>query len=144
MGTKGEAPWRLAIELPSSHYVGEAIEEVIPLSPKKDERLCFAGSGNYRNYRFENGKRLSHEIDIRTGEPITHHLAAVHVMGGRGGFVDALATAFMVMGPMRAKLLAVKEKIPVVLIVGQDSNDKDFEIWRSPRWIALYDNEHNN
>jgi thiamine biosynthesis lipoprotein len=80
------------------------------------ETISLAGSGDYRNYYERGGVRYSHEIDPRTGKPITHNLAAVFVIDESAARADALATAFMVLGPREAQELILQEEIKALLI----------------------------
>ena len=57
-----------------------------------------ATSGDYRNYREVDGKRISHLIDPRTGYPITHSLASVTVISKTCMTADGLATAISILG----------------------------------------------
>ena len=57
-----------------------------------------ATSGNYRNYRYIDGKKYSHTIDPHSGYPVTHTLLSATVIARECAYADALATAFMVMG----------------------------------------------
>ena len=61
-----------------------------------------ATSGNYRNYRIENGKKLAHTIDPRTGYPVNHNLLSATVIADDCATADAYATAFMVVGMEKA------------------------------------------
>ena len=80
------------------------------------ETISLAGSGDYRNYYERGGVRYSHEIDPRTGKPITHNLAAAFVIDESAARADALATAFMVLGPSEAQELILQEEIKALLI----------------------------
>ena len=57
-----------------------------------------ATSGNYRNYRYIDGKKYSHTIDPKSGYPVAHTLLSATVIAKECAYADALATAFMVMG----------------------------------------------
>ena len=57
-----------------------------------------ATSGNYRNFRFIDGKKYSHTIDPISGYPVEHSLLSTTVIAKECAYADALATAFMVMG----------------------------------------------
>ena len=57
-----------------------------------------ATSGNYRNFRYENGKKIAHTIDPRTGYPVQHSLLSATVIADDCATADAYATSFMVMG----------------------------------------------
>ena len=81
-----------------------------------------ATSGDYRNYFEKNGVRYSHTINPNTGKPIKHKLASVTVLDKTAMNADALATAFMVLGPAKTIELANELKIGVYLIIKNDEN----------------------
>ncbi len=58
-----------------------------------------ATSGNFRYFFDYNGRRYSHRIDPRTGEPVSHDLVSVTVIDPICMHADALATALTVLGP---------------------------------------------
>jgi thiamine biosynthesis lipoprotein len=103
-------PWRIGIERPITE--GRAVQRVLDL-----EDGGLATSGDYRNFIERDGKRLSHTIDPRTGRPVEHGLASVTVLADSSMSADALATGLMVLGPEKAKALAEREEIEVLLIV---------------------------
>lgn len=69
-----------------------------------------ATSGNYRNFRYENGKKVAHTIDPRTGYPVEHSLLSATVIADDCATADAYATSFMVMGLENAMEICSKEK----------------------------------
>jgi thiamine biosynthesis lipoprotein len=71
-----------------------AIDLIVPLSD-----LALATSGDYRNYYEEDGQRISHTIDPRTGHPMTHNVASVSVIAPLCVRADAYATGLLVLGP---------------------------------------------
>lgn len=89
----GGGPWRIAIETP------ETAPGVFSVLESSGESLALAGSGDYRNFRLIDGERASHEIDPRSGRPVSHELAAVTVLATSAMEADAWATALMVLGP---------------------------------------------
>lgn len=93
--------WRVGVNRPTIAD-GEAgtIEEIVQIT---DAGL--ATSGNYRNYRMVDGKRIAHTIDPVTGYPVQHTLLSATVMAPDCMTADAYATAFMVMGLERSKAL---------------------------------------
>lgn len=92
---KSGKSWRVGIDRPSFDATpGADLQHVIQLSD-----MGVASSGDYRNYREVEGRRISHTIDPRTGSPIDHHLAAVTVIAKTCMLADALATSVMVLGP---------------------------------------------
>ena len=85
----------------------------------KGQTLALAGSGDYRNYFERDGQRYSHEIDPRTGRPVTHNLAAAYVLDASAARADALATAFMVLGYEQGRQLADSRNMAVYFIYRQ-------------------------
>ncbi len=102
--------WRIGIEQPLDG--ARAIGRVVEL----DDR-SLATSGDYRNFFAAEGQRYSHEIDPRTGRPVTHPLASVSVLAEHCMLADALATALMIMGPDEAYRFAEEHQLDVLLLV---------------------------
>ena len=104
-------PWRVGIATPgpgaSSPY-----QKIIRLRD-----ISMATSGDYFNYFEKDGVRYSHTIDPTTGKPITHKLASVTVIHESCMTADAMATAIDVLGPEKGYELALKENLPVFMIV---------------------------
>jgi thiamine biosynthesis lipoprotein len=57
-----------------------------------------ATSGDYRNFRIVEGRRISHIIDPRSGRPVSHAVASVTVVAATSAQADAWATALLVLG----------------------------------------------
>ena len=87
--------WSIGISKPTEDKSGtiNELQEILHISGKS-----VATSGNYRNYRYEDGRKLSHTIDPRTGYPVAHTLLSATVIANDCATADAYATAFMVMG----------------------------------------------
>ena len=102
--------WRLGVEKPSEH--DRAIHEVVEL---KDAAM--ATSGDYRNYYEVDGQRVSHLIDPRTMQPITHRLASVTVIAPKCSTADGWATALSVMGEKEGLALANELGLAALFIV---------------------------
>jgi thiamine biosynthesis lipoprotein len=64
------------------------------------EDMAIATSGDRWQAREHDGRRWSHTIDPRSGEPATHALAAVTVLHRECIHADALATVLTVLGPI--------------------------------------------
>ena len=110
--------WKVAVEQPDAHQ--RAIQKVISL-----RRMGVATSGDYRNfYEFE-GRRYSHTIDPRTGNPVAHTLASVSVLHSSVAYADGLATALMVLGVEKGYDLASELGIAAYFIFKTSSG---FEI----------------
>jgi thiamine biosynthesis lipoprotein len=101
--------WRIGIEPPDG---GLEIQFIVAPG---DEAL--ATSGDYRNFYFENGKRISHTIDPSKAEPVNNQLASVSVIAPSAMQADALATLFMVLGPEHAYQWAQEDNIPLLLLI---------------------------
>lgn len=98
--TRGLRPdqtsWRIGIEAPKEGAGSYA--RILEISGKS-----IATSGNYRNFFNSGGKLYSHTIDPITAKPVVHQLISVSVVDDSCMTADALATALMVMGPVRGK-----------------------------------------
>jgi len=92
---KNNEPWDIGIETPVDDP-GPGTHELKGIL--KLENKSLATSGNYRNFYYKNGKKVSHEIDPKTGYPAQNNLLSVTVIAGDCMTADAYATAFMVMG----------------------------------------------
>jgi thiamine biosynthesis lipoprotein len=104
------SPWKVGIERPLRG--AQSVQSIVALRD-----AAVATSGDYRNYRKQDGRRYSHTIDPRTGRPIAHALASVSVIASSAMRADALATAIMVMGPEEGFRMAEREVLAVQLIV---------------------------
>ena len=91
--------WAIGISKPNDNpgTTENALQDVITITGKS-----MATSGNYRNFRYENGKKYSHTISPSTGYPVEHSLLSATVIADDCATADAWATAFMVMGTEKA------------------------------------------
>jgi thiamine biosynthesis lipoprotein len=104
-GTKTDGePWRTAIEDPMVQVYERKILAVAELLDR-----AVATSGNYRNYYVRDGKKYAHTIDPSTGYPVFHSLLSASVFADNCMVADAYATAFMVIGLDKAKLVLEKD-----------------------------------
>lgn len=124
------SPWIVGIEKPASDSLADRIIQAkVQL---KNRSLCT--SGNYRKYRMINGKKYSHEIDPKTGYPVTHNLLSVSVMASDCGTADAFATAFMVMGLEKSKAFLSKHpELDAYFITTDDKGE--LKIDYTPKFI---------
>lgn len=114
---KGEC-WQVGINKPeenSESVMGE-IEEVVAICDG-----AMATSGNYRNFRYENGKKIAHTIDPVSGYPVQHSLLSATVFAPDCMTADAYATAFMVMGIEKSLQLAEQLHLDAYFIYAVDS-----------------------
>jgi thiamine biosynthesis lipoprotein len=106
---QGEA-WRIGIERPDA--VPPRPHFVVPL-----EGRALATSGDYRIYFERDGRRFCHEIDPASGAPVDHALASASVVAPTCAYADAMATALMVMGPVRGPAFAAERGLAAYFIV---------------------------
>jgi len=122
------AIWRLGIETPSED--GREVFHVVPLL-----NAGMATSGDYRQFYEVDGRRTSHLIDPRTGQPIEHRLASVTVVHERCSKADAWATALSVLGEQEGFSLAQKQGLSAFFIVRNE--DGTFQTLATDSFDAL-------
>lgn len=105
--------WRIAIESPLGD--GHAPVRVLSVTDS-----AVATSGEYRNLFIENGRRYSHLIDPRSGEPVRQRLLSVTVLHEQAMAADAWATALHVLGPDAGMDLAQQRGLAVLMLVDED------------------------
>ena len=95
---KGKS-WAVGINKPIDDRTGQnhSLQEIVRISGKS-----MATSGNYRNFRYEGTRKVSHTINPKSGYPVNHSLLSATVIADDCATADALATAFMVMGVDKA------------------------------------------
>lgn len=111
-------PWRIGIEKPAPGQ--RQIQRVLPLYGRG-----MATSGNYRNFFELEGQRYGHTLDPRTGWPVRHRLLSATVLHASTARADALATAFMVLGPAETLRLAEAHGLAVLAIIGADGREEE-------------------
>jgi thiamine biosynthesis lipoprotein len=102
-------PWVVGVESPDGGRQDVA-EKVALLD------LSIATSGNYRNFRTVDGKTITHIVDARNGQPVSHLLGSVSVLQPTCMRADALATAFYVLGDQKGYEIAEREGIPALFL----------------------------
>lgn len=126
-------PWRVAIQKPTDQE--NAVQAVVDINGHG-----ISTSGSYRNYYELDGKRLSHVIDPATGRPITHKLVSATVIAPTALEADGWDTGLMVLGPEKARSVALEQGLAVYLI---SKEDKGFSVWMSPQFKSFLVNEKN-
>ncbi len=114
-------PWRIGIETPFDGNItnGEYIEAVISVGG--DNPLSsMATSGNYRRfYLNDQGEKVAHTFNPKTGESVTSTLLSVTVIAKSCAEADALATMLLAMGDGGAKeILERMQGVEAYLIFG--------------------------
>jgi thiamine biosynthesis lipoprotein len=98
--------------------------------------LSVATSGDYRRFREENGRRLSHSIDPATGAPIAEGVASVTVLHEQAMWADAWASAIMVLGETRGMALATAHDIAARLVLRTATGAREY---MTPTLAAMLD-----
>lgn len=102
-------PWWVSMELPSA--LGADSAPVMAL-----HGLAVATSGDYRRCFERDGRWLSHTIDPRTGQPVTHGVASVTVLHRECMWADAWSTALSVLGVDEGLALADRLALPAFVV----------------------------
>ena len=101
----GGAPWRVQVDAPNDRPA------VVALSS-----LAIATSGDRWHTHEHAGRRWSHTIDPRSGEPPRHALASVTVLHRECMHADALATVLTVLGPDEGLAFAERHAAPALFV----------------------------
>ena len=122
--------WRVGVETPfeGNQSNGDYIQQVISLS-----NYSMATSGNYRRYYVnEDGKKVAHTIDPRTGQSVISDLLSATVVAPTCAEADAYGTMFMALGKERAIELArrMAERGVYVYFITAGEGD-EYEIYYS-------------
>lgn len=98
----GRTGWR--IQVAALDAEGSAAPLASPVVELRNSAIATSGD---RFQRLEiNGRRYSHILDMRTGQPMTDHSLVTVVAGDC--FIASLSTVFCVLGPAEGKRLAEK------------------------------------
>jgi thiamine biosynthesis lipoprotein len=119
-------PWQVGLETPDG-----GVQDVESRVQMEGESL--ATSGNYRNFRLVDGKRISHTMDPRSGAPVDHSLASVSVIAETCMMADGWATAMMVLGVVGGLKIADAEGLAVRFLVAEPTPGT-FRVVRSRAW----------
>jgi thiamine biosynthesis lipoprotein len=106
-------PWRVGIQTPDA-VPGETMQS-LALSD-----LCLSTSGTYRHRFQADGRKYSHLIDPRTGQPVQHELRSASVIHESCARADGYATALTVLGPVRGAQVARRLGLRVVWILEEE------------------------
>ncbi|MGM9812475.1 MAG: FAD:protein FMN transferase [Muribaculaceae bacterium] len=133
--------WNVSIDLPieSNDTVIHKSAIVLSLTNKG-----VATSGNYRNYRTHDGKKIVHIINPKTGKPEISDLLSATVIAQTAAEADAYATACMAMGTKRSiQLINRLQHLDAILIYA--NKDGQLRKWQSPglkKYLRNLDSEN--
>jgi FAD:protein FMN transferase len=109
--------WTIGISKPDdTFFTSNEIQAKVSL-----QENALATSGNYRNYYVEEGKKIAHTINPKTGYPVEHTMLSTTVLADNCLDADAFATAFIVMG--LEKSIELYKKIPGIEVYFIYSSD---------------------
>lgn len=104
----GGQPWRVAVAgLAWGAAGGEPL--AVPLVAG-----ALATSGDHWHVFTHGGRRYSHTLDPRTGQPVAHALTSVTVFHAECMHADALATVLTVLGPRAGWDFALRQRVAAV------------------------------
>lgn len=123
-------PWTIGINKPIEDATGlsQEIELIVALDRSEGG---LATSGNYRNYKILNGRKVAHTIDPFTGYPIQTDVLSATILAPNCMIADGLATACMTMPSTEVPgFLSQFDSIDYLLILAGEDND--FRTMMSP------------
>ncbi|MDR2868099.1 MAG: FAD:protein FMN transferase [Bacteroidales bacterium] len=130
IGNKNGKPWVVGIQVPTTERDGSLNAQYLFALQGK----AIATSGNYRNYKEENGQRYSHIIDPKSGLPEKSSLLSVSVIADNCMTADAYATAFMVMGIEKStQFLKKHPELAAYFIFGENGEFNSFSTENFPK-----------
>lgn len=97
---------------------------------------AIATSGNYRNYKDIDGKKVVHTMNPKTGYPEETNLLSVTIVADNCMLADAYATACMVMGAERSKSFLESHSNIGGFIVYTEEDDS-MVTWSNDRFNGL-------
>ena len=118
--------WTIGIDTP---YDGNYMPGVDMCGVVRLGEGALATSGNYRRFHLdENGRKIVHTIDPRTGEGVASRLLSASVVTQSCAEADALATMFLAVGADDAIVLAgsMRDSIGVFFILDRDGEYEFF------------------
>ncbi|MBQ9466053.1 MAG: FAD:protein FMN transferase [Muribaculaceae bacterium] len=127
-------PWTVSIDDPVTSTVSQS--DHTPLLVVEAAGLAVATSGNYRRWRQDGSRRVSHIIDPATGNAAVSDLVSVTIIARDCMTADAWATACMAMGAERTQTLLKDVPNPAVMTVTLDSLDRRV-LWSNAAFAAL-------
>jgi thiamine biosynthesis lipoprotein len=133
---KGE-PWRIGISKPDDDSTGtnNELQEIIEVHDG-----ALATSGNYRNFYMEDGRKIAHTIDPKTGYPAQQSILSSTVKASSCAMADGYATAFMVMGMERSQeFLKTHPKLQAFFIYADEAGQ--YQTWHTPQFYETEDSK---
>lgn len=125
--------WHIGIDIPSEHLnptirgTKEGLQDILKLSHAQ-----MATSGNYRQYYYKDGKKVSHTISPFTGSYVEHTLLSATVLASSCARADAFATAFMVLGLEKSMEIVKNTKDLEAYFISSSGSSEQYQVDYSP------------
>ena len=126
--------WQVSVDMPESETDKVSHESAMTLAL---DSAAVATSGNYRKWREQGGKRVSHIIDPHTGDSRVGTLLSVTVVASDCMTADAWATACMVMGADEVKRVMGGRSDLGVMTIEADTVGDNLIVWSNAPFAAL-------
>jgi len=134
-GTKPNGQlWKLGVNTPKEGAPADQYEELVYLNNQ-----AMATSGNYRNFKTVNGKKVVHTINPKTGYPEMSSLLSTTIVAKDCTTADAYATACMVMGFEKAQALLRKDSSLGGMLIYVDPNGEQ-QVWKEGIAVPVQNN----
>jgi thiamine biosynthesis lipoprotein len=119
-----QKPWTVGIDQPRDNALpGDELQAIVSIS-----NLGLATSGNYRKFYVVDSVKYAHTIDPKSGYPVQHSLLSATVLAPDCMTADGYATAFMVVGIEKSKLiLAAHPELQAYLIYAGPKGE--YKVW---------------
>ncbi len=132
--TRGKKPdntmWRVALEKPLS---GErSMHKIVVVN--QAEPFAITTAGTYRHFFDANGRRYSHILNAKTGEPITHETVSVTVFSDNATTSELWDTALLCVGRETGIEIANQAGIAALFI---EQNGETFNEFKSTAFESL-------
>lgn len=136
--TRGHKPdtshWRIGVERPLPD--GRSVQKALVIG--RDSPLAVMTSGTYRHYFDKDGKRYSHILDARTGNPVDHSTLSVTVLHDSPALADAWSTALLCLGQDAGQAVADRQGIAALFIAEDEGQLREYT---SSAWQSMKDIE---
>ena len=119
--------WTASVDMPTDEQDGAVSHESAMLLTLDNEAV--ATSGNYRKWRNEGGKKLSHIVDPKTGDSRAGTLLSATVIASDCMTADAWATACMAMGEQKVKNMMQGRNDLGVMTISADTVAGALVVW---------------
>ncbi len=127
-GLKYRKKWRVGIDKPieGNMNAGEDLQTILAITDK-----AVATSGNYRKFYIKDGKKYSHSINPKTGQPAFENILSATVFADDCMTADAYATACMVSGLEKSKKIILDNPDLDAYFVYSDEHTGKYKTWYS-------------